>query len=291
MAIEHQITLIGTDSTHCLAFAKLLRQQSASWQITQAVRDSRSHLSISCRRVDDIEQQMQVAGIRIVDQLTPDIDALTDAYIIASVDASLHRSQFQTIRGFGKPVFIDKPIAYSSVDAAALFAMASDVGVPMFSSSSLRYSASVVAMKHQIEAQPKQQWQLTLTGPVTFEAGIPGFYWYGIHLVEALCTIFPEVFRVIDYQHLDDKKQVVVNLESAHCKCQIIGDTTGQQNFSGVATSATSRLTFAIEEDAEPLYAYLLKQMIPFFESDIMPVSPGETQQVMALVEAINARS
>ena len=54
-------------------------------------------------------------------------------------DGTLHLEQAIEVLKSGKPMFIDKPIAADLVDAIAIFKLADQYNVPIFSSSALRY--------------------------------------------------------------------------------------------------------------------------------------------------------
>lgn len=283
------ITLIGTDSSHCLAFAKLLKEQNAEWQILYAIKDYRSSLPLSIERRLPMEAEMRNFGITIFDKLSQPIVERTDAFIIASVDASLHLSQFEEIAKFHKPVFIDKPIAYSIQTAEKIEAISSKFGTPYFSSSSLRFSASVVKATKVVKNSTDKQWQVHLFGPINFKEGIPGMYWYGIHLIESLLTIFPNKFIVDDVRIDELKDNIKIFLHAENCQCEILGDMVNFSAFRGEITSTNSHIDFDTSKDSKKLYSYLLDTMIPFFDSKINPLPFTTTKPVLQLVEAINS--
>src|SRR5262249_20348878 len=84
-------------------------------------------------------------------------------------------------------VFIDKPVAGSLADAIAIFELAAINKTPCFSSSSLRFSPGVRALREN----PKLGKVLGCAawGPCSLEPHHPDLFWYGVHGVEALYTI------------------------------------------------------------------------------------------------------
>lgn len=278
-----QITVIGTDSTHCVAFARLLKEREEEpWQITAAVRDSSSSLRLSQSRYPQIEAEMEGLGVTIFDTLTPGLAARTDAFIIASVDASLHVGQYQQLAPYGKAIFIDKPLAYSSVDMEKIFDVAEAHDLEVMSSSSLRFSESILEAA-ELVAKPTV---IDLQGPLPIEPEIPGMFWYGIHLVELLLTICPQEFQVEQVRQVSD--ELIITCHSSETRCRLRGDLKGRGDFKGQLSAPHQSQSFNQAKDREPLYAYLVKEMLAYFETGLSPVSKEQTRAVIALVEKIN---
>ena len=283
--MKKHITVIGTDSTHCVAFAKVLKNDSTyDWQISQAIRDNRSQLGLSKNRYQAIEEEMLNLGIDVYEDLTLDLVSSTDAFIIASVDASLHLSQLKKIIPYGKPIFIDKPMTYLVSEMKEMFDLAEKHEVQLMTSSSLRFSESVLTTKNKLAELSVEK--LFLKGPMPIEEGIPGMFWYGIHLVELLLTLFEIEFSVESVFEKENSLDIIC--ESQGLTCEFQGDLSGQGDFEGVIETKSGELSFNQGTDSKPLYAYLLDEMLVFFETGISPVSKQQTELVISLVEKIN---
>lgn len=278
-----KIIVIGTDSTHCVAFARLLLEQGP-WRIKTAIRDTRSSLEMSQNRYRDIEKQLVELGIAIVDHLSDNLAESADAFIIASVDASLHVSQFQKLVAYGKPIFIDKPVAYTKTEMEQIFELAGANGLEIMTSSSLRFSDSVVRLSSQLSGTPITR--LELAGPMPLEVGIPGMYWYGIHLVELLLTLCPKEFQVKAVAIKEDK--ILIQCQAGDTECEIHGDLRGLGEFKGRVYCGEECVAFNQGADPAPLYSYLVAAMLAYFETGSAPVSPEQTRSVISLVEKIN---
>ena len=84
-------------------------------------------------------------------------------------------------------MFIDKPVAGTLADAIAIFDLARETNTPCFSSSSLRFSAGIAAMRHH--AKVGDVLGCDAYGPCHLEEHHPDLFWYGVHGVETLFTI------------------------------------------------------------------------------------------------------
>ena len=82
------------------------------------------------------------------------VDALlsqVDAVMIMSVDGRAHREQAQAVILAGKPLYIGRPMVAKLEDAIAIFALAKEKNVPVFSCSPHRYSPGFIGMKNHEE--------------------------------------------------------------------------------------------------------------------------------------------
>src|SRR4029078_7175429 len=86
-----------------------------------------------------------------------------------------------------KRLFIDKPMAGSLRDVIEIFKFAKENGAPVFSSSALRFGTNTQAV-HQ--GSLGRVLYAEMYGPCELEPHRPGLFWYGVHGVEALYTVF-----------------------------------------------------------------------------------------------------
>src|SRR5262249_44169749 len=87
----------------------------------------------------------------------------------------------------GIPCYVDKPFTCSVTDAKKIAALAAEKKLPVFSSSSLRYSPELV----KFMAEPKHGKIVGALsyGPAHLHELNPGLFHYGIHAVEVLYTV------------------------------------------------------------------------------------------------------
>ena len=123
-----KIGMVGLDTSHCVAFTKILNDQDHDYHISgakivAAYAGGSEQFSLSRDRVQGFTKQLQDDyGIALVDDI-PSLARDVDAILLESVDGRQHLEQFKQM-AVGKPVYIDKPIATSLDDALAIARLA-----------------------------------------------------------------------------------------------------------------------------------------------------------------------
>jgi hypothetical protein len=158
-------------------------------------------------------------------------------------------------------MFIDKPIAASLADAMVIFNAAKKYNVPTFSASSLRYIAGA---KEVADGKIGKVLGADSYGDCYIEPHHPDLFYYGIHGVEILYAIMGTGCKSVVRVHLDKTDMVV-----GTWKDDRIGSYRGTEvlNKSG---------------GYNPLWV----KIIEFFNTGIVPVSPEETLEELAFMEA-----
>src|SRR5213075_2700251 len=109
-----------------------------------------------------------------------------DAVMLESVDGRPHLAQATAVIKARKPLYIDKPMAGSLKDVLEIFRLAREAGVPVFSSSSLRYGKNTRAVRN---GSIGKVLRAETSSPCHLEKTHPDLFWYGIHGVESLFTV------------------------------------------------------------------------------------------------------
>ncbi len=142
--------LIGLDTSHVPEILKALNQAKPGGpldgvKVVAAFPGGTRDNPHSWDRVKKYTDSTREAGVEIVNS----IDVLlkkVDVVILTSVNGRPHLEQVKPVIAAGKPVFIDKPLAGTLADAVAIFRLAEKYRAPCYSSSSLRYSADIIAL-------------------------------------------------------------------------------------------------------------------------------------------------
>src|SRR5438477_7182089 len=141
---------------------------------------------MSIRRVEKFTRELREQhGVQILQ--TPEAVAeAVDLICITAVDGRAHREMSQRIARYGKPTFIDKPFAVSGEDAREIFRVAEDANLPVMSCSSLRYADHLVNALNALHSAGEKIIGWDVFGVFSEEPTQPGWFWYGIHLVEIM---------------------------------------------------------------------------------------------------------
>jgi hypothetical protein len=184
----------------------------------------------------------------------------------------------------GKPVFIDKPIAGSLADAVAIFEVARRYKVPVFSSSSLRYTGETQGIRAGKIGEIKG---CDVYSPCLLEATHPDFFWYGIHGVETLFTLMGtgcESVTRVSTPGID----VAVGVWHEGRVGTFRGMRTEQGGgpFAHGGTAFGTNGVAVIGPHKDFHYRHLVVEIVRFFRTGVVPVSAEETLEIYAFMEA-----
>ncbi|MEO6135632.1 MAG: Gfo/Idh/MocA family oxidoreductase, partial [Ginsengibacter sp.] len=187
---KKKVGMIGLDTSHCIAFTKMLNDSNASsefngYKIVAAYPKGSKDIKSSVERIAEYTEEIQKYGVEIVNSIQ-DLLKKVDVVVLETNDGRMHLEQAMQVIKAGKPIFIDKPIAASLKDAIAIFAAAKKYNVPVFSSSSLRFMVNVQDVV--VGGKIGKVLGADTYSPAKLEKTHPDLFWYGIHGVELLYT-------------------------------------------------------------------------------------------------------
>jgi hypothetical protein len=275
---EIRIGIIGLDTSHSLAFTKILNGENppaefAGCRIVAAFPKGSEDIESSASRIPQYTIDIQTYGVKIVDSIEALLEQV-DAVLLETNDGRPHLSQVRPVLAAGKPVFIDKPVAGSLEDAIAIYREAAIAGVPMFSSSSLRFGINTLAARGG--SLGKIQNAETFS-PASLEQTHPDLFWYGIHGVESLFTVMGTGCESVQRTMEDGK--IVVSGKWSNGRTGIFREGKG---YGGKAVGDSGEGPVGSYDGYQPL----ISEIIKFFRSGKPPVSPKETLEIYAFMEA-----
>jgi predicted dehydrogenase len=286
-----RIGLIGLDSSHCLRFAEQLNDPKAigyvpGGKVVVAFPGGSSDWELSFSRVDGFTKTLEDSfGIEMVDS-PEEVAKRCDLIMITSVDGRVHREQLERIVHFGKPVFVDKPLAISWEDARLMMELSLSTGVRWFSSSVWRYTSDLVKVVGERESRSNDDpMDVSLTGPWPLEPGRHGRFYYGIHSVEIMYSILGTGCLSVN-SHREGNVESISGIWPNGRRGVISCDHGEQRNFSGAIASVDETFPFTTIDTAEDRYAGLLRDLISFGRGGDAPVSQEETVEEVAFLEA-----
>ena len=278
-----RIGLIGLDTSHVTAFTKLLndpadRNHVPGGKVVAAFKGGSPDLESSWSRVEEYTKQLQTEfGVAIVDSIET-LCGQVDAVMLESVDGRPHLGQARPVIRARKRLFIDKPVAGSLRDAIEIFRLAREQDVPLFSSSSYRYYDSLVQVKKTDVGEIRS---VISYGPAHLEPHHPDLFWYGVHPTEALFTILGTGCETVVRTATADT-DVVSGLWT--------GGRIGTLHALRKGPTPHKVIVFGTKAVAEQQgsgdYAPLVREIVRFFVTGVAPVTPEETLELFAFMEA-----
>ena len=274
--------IIGLDTSHVMAFTNLFQDPKAEGHRGRirvvAGYPGGTDIPASKDRVGKITEELRTAGAEIVDSI-PALLAKVDVVLIESVDGRPHLEQARPVLEARKPLFIDKPVAGSLADAVAIFALAKRLGVPCFSSSSLRFTPGVLGMRN--DPRVGDVVGCDVWGPCPLEPTHPDLFWYGIHGVEMLFTIMGTGCERVTRSRTEGT-EVVTGIWKDGRAGVFRGIRQGKAEYGAMVFG-----TKGIESSGEyGGYGPLVEEIAKFFVTGKAPVSPEETIEIFAFMEA-----
>jgi len=285
-----KIGMIGLDTSHCTAFAELLHRPEHPYhvqggRITVAYAGGSPEIPLSWSRVkgftESLRDNYNVHIVNSVDEVVEQADAL----MIESMDGAVHKGLFEEIASYGKPVFIDKPLALSSQEANQIHELAIRYHTPIMSSSSLRFSGALSEALQSMDGDAIIG--ADCYGPMALEPSQPGLFWYGIHSVEMLYAILGKGCRSLTSAMNADYDLIVGEWADGRIGT-IRGNRIGNGSFGALIHGSKGNRLADISAYPKPFYASLLEQIIQFFRTGECGMSFTETVEIIRFIEAAN---
>ncbi len=283
IAADLRIGIIGLDTSHVTAFTSLLNNDKnkdhiAGAKVVAAFKGGSADVESSASRVEGYTKDLQEKfGVKIV----PTIEELcqqVDAVLLESVDGRPHLEQAKPVIKARKPMFIDKPVAGSLRDAIEIYRLAKEANVPLFSASSYRFYDSLIELTKTDVGEVRSAISY---GPSHLEPHHPDLFWYGIHPTEALYTIMGTGCETVS--RTTTKETIVVVGTWSGGRVGTLYGLTGKVTPSKVIVFGSKAVA---EQKGSGTYTPLVREIVKFFRTGVAPVSPEETIELFAFMEA-----
>lgn len=279
------IGIIGLDTSHSEMFAKDINEGSLKdrgYRVVAAYPHGSADIPSALQMKQGIIDAVSKMGVTIVssiDELLKQVDFV----LLESNDGRVHLQQATKVIQAGKPLFIDKPMAESLENVKAIFKIVSEKGVPLFSSSSLRYDALVREVKN---GKIGKVLGADVYTPAEIEPHHLDQAWYMIHGIEMLFTVMgtgcKEVYRTSNA----DYEQVVGTWNDGRIGT-VRGIRKGAANIAGIAFGENGISQLGPFAGYGPLVA----EILTFFDTGEPPVSAEETIEIFQFMQAAQKSS
>lgn len=273
--------MIGLDTSHVIAFTKIFNAEEPAEEVAGirivAGYPGGTDIPASKDRVEGFTKQLRESGVEIVETI-PELLERVDVVLLESVDGRIHLEEAKQVIAAGKPLFIDKPIAGSLVEAIMIFELAERAGVPCFSSSSIRFGDELLNARNNEKLGPIAG--CAAWGPCTYQEQLPDLYYYGVHGVEGLFTVMGTGCQTVTRVHTEDTDLVIGTWDGGR-----IGTYRGIRNNSagfGFTIFGNKAITNADRGG----YEQLCREITTFFKTGTAPVSAAETIEIFAFMDA-----
>lgn len=282
LAEGRRVGLIGLDTSHSVVFTKVLNDPAVAdgysgYKVVAAYPYGSKSIETSMKMIPPNIDKVKEMGVEIAGSIKEVLDK-ADVILLETNDGRLHLEQALQVIKAGKPLFIDKPMTASLADALSIFEAAKKYKVPIFSSSSLRFMNSA---QEVVNGKIGKVTGADVYSPAIIEKTHPDLFWYGVHGVETLFTIMgrgcKQVVRV-NTEFTD----LVIGTWSDNRLGSFRGIRNGKNGYGGTAFGEAGIATVGPFEG----YQNLLVQIIQFFLTGKAPVSPDETLEIFAFMEA-----
>jgi hypothetical protein len=289
---EIRVGIVGTDTSHVIAFTKLLNDPLSPDHVPGAVvvaayKGGSPDVESSASRVNQFAEELRTKW-KI--KFYTDVASLcknVDAVLLESVDGRAHLEQVKPVLAAHKPVFIDKPVAATLADVREIARIAKENGTAWFSSSSLRYGDIATQMKFP-DVQSVITW-----GPGPLEPHHQlDLSWYAIHPIEMLYALIGrgcvEVTRTVTEDSdvitgkWNDGKTGTVRTERPYGPYGAVVFRTKPKDAKGAGGTVVLQSNPKMTEGYRPL----LVEVVKFFETKEPPVPNSETLEIFAFMDA-----
>ncbi len=277
-----RVGMIGLDTSHSIAFTRLINdpdnKAAEGYRVTIAYPYGSRTIESSYSRIPGYIEDIKKLGVEIADSISSLLDVV-DVVLLETNDGNLHLEQSIEVFRAGKPLFIDKPVAGNLKDAIAIYEAAEKHNVPVFSSSSLRWSRNSYQLRNG-------ELIGRITGADTFspamiEPSHVDLYWYGVHGVESLFTVMGTGCREVVRVHHPDTDVVVGTWDDGRLGT-FRGIRKGRNGHGGTAFGETGISEIGPYDG----YGPIIEEIIKFFKTGDPPVSRDETIEIFAFMEA-----
>ena len=277
-----RLGIIGLDTSHAIAFAQEFNKDNpaeglSGFKVVAAYPKGSSDILSSTQRVAGYIEEIKKVGVEIVDSIPQLLDRV-DGVLLETNDGRPHLEQVRPVLAAKKPVFIDKPVAGTLVDAITIYREAEAAGVPIFSSSGLRFGKRDQEIRSG--ALGKVMGADTFS-PCSLEATHPDLFWYGIHGVERLYTLMGPGCEEVTRTSSQDFEQVVGRWSDGRIG-SFRGIRKGGSGYGGTVFGESAVEVLGTFEGYRPLIVSIAE----FFRTGKPPVAAAETIELYAFMEA-----
>ena len=278
------IGIIGLDTSHSTAFTELLNSDSddpyaREFEVVAAYPYGSRVIESSYKRIPAYTEEVKKHGVEIVGSIA-ELCARVDYVMLETNDGHPHLEQALEVFKAGKTCYIDKPVGATLGETIAIYELAEKYGIPVFSSSALRFSPRNAELR---SGACGSILGADCYSPHHAEPTHPDFGFYGIHGVETLYTLMGAGCESVTRTSSPDG-DVVTGLWNDGRIGTFRAVVKGPNVYGGTAITEKG----AVQAGGYAGYKVLLDQILEFFKTGVPPVGNAETIEIYAFMKASN---
>ena len=279
-----KLGVIGCDTLHSYEFARILNSSEDpayhGHRIVAAYKWGSRDIPLCLYNYKEYLPKIERLGVEMVSSVEALLEKV-DAVFLETCDGRLHYDQALQVFRSGKRVFIDKPLAENFTNVVKIVRAARETGASFFCSSGLRYVDNVQrAARGEFGAvRGADLWT-----PERFEPSHSDYYWYAIHGAEPLFAIMGRGCVDVTAVRTGTEDMLVGRWKDGR-----IGAVRAMQvSRKGAVLGGTVYLEKGrpVDIGGYPGFESLLKEIIRFFETGVVPVSSEESLEIYAFLAA-----
>lgn len=274
-----RVGIIGLDTSHSVAFTKVLNAPESDaaydgYKVVAAYPHGSKDIVSSTKRIPEYTEEVKKLGVEITGSIQ-ELLSKSDVILLETNDGRRHLEQATEVLKAGKRIFIDKPVAGTLTDVVAIYKAAEKYNIPVFSASSLRYITGIEGI------DKSKVLGADTFSPAVLEKTHPDLFWYGVHGVETLYTVMGTGCKTVTRVSTPNTDIVVGTWEDGRTGT-FRGTRTGKHDYGGTVFTESGNKVLGPYNGYEPL----LKDIIKYFQTGQVPVTPQETIEIFAFMEA-----
>jgi len=285
MASELKIGIIGLDTSHTVAFTKLLQGDVPAEQKVEGMRVVNAMRFPSPFQAEEgqDERQAQLEAMGVTMKATvPELAEGMDALFLEINDPALHLEFFEQVAGLGLPIFLDKPLAANLPEGKRIVELAEANGTSIWSASSLRFIRKLAAAKAEVVGPPKFCNVFGALGKASAGSDV---VWYGVHVTEMLVASMG--VGAVSVTAREDDNGVVAIVNYPEERRAVAEYNRGCYTYGGRIQAGSAVAYF--DNRGDVLYYNLLLKIKEFLDTGVAPVPLAETLEVQAIMDAVES--
>jgi len=223
-----RVGILGSDNSHALHFSKLcnIPDENGNYLYDDI------RVTAIYGRDDDPEHTKQVAEEGKIEFIAKDPQEFmgkVDAVMVVYRKGRYHVPEILPFIEAGYPVWIDKPICEDIEDIKKLREACERNNTLITGGSTLKYNHEIVYLKEKLNAGVfKESPGGVFNFPGDFESEYGGVFFYGSHIVEAVCTVFGYDVKSVQVASIGPKKSsVALKYENRMVILNMMGPSKG----------------------------------------------------------------